>query len=170
MARTSLANVSSIADPAVSWEFDLFLPTVPGSTNTSQLTYRCQTTALPGVAIEPVEVSLHGVTLKYAGRAIYTHTFESVFMEGSDYATRNAFYNWKESIQSWITNTGTLAAQYKVNGQIVVYNSLPQVVRTINIYGMWPETVGDYALDGTASNLLALTITWQYDYIEDSTS
>jgi hypothetical protein len=108
------------------------------------------------------------VVLKYAGRAIYTHTFESVFMEGSDYLTRNAFYNWKESARSWINNSGTLAAQYKVNGQIVVYNSIPNVVRTINVYGMWPETVGDYPLDGTASNLLTLTVTWQFDFIEDA--
>jgi hypothetical protein len=167
MARTSLSNVQSIADPATSWEFDLFLPTIPGSSNTSQLTYRCQSTVLPGVAIEPVTVALHGVELRYAGRAIYTHTFESVFMEGSDYLTRNAFYNWKESARSWINNSGTLAAQYKVNGQIVVYNSIPNVVRTINVYGMWPETVGDYAMDGTASTLVTMTVTWNFDYIEN---
>jgi hypothetical protein len=168
MARTSLANVSSIADPATSWEYDLFLPTIPGSTNTSQVTFRCQSSALPGAALDPVEVALHGVVLKYAGRAIYTHTFESVFMEGSDYLMRTTFINWRESARSWLNNTGTLASAYKVNGQIQVYNSIPNVVKTVNIYGMWPETVGDYPLDGTASNLLTLTVTWQFDYTEDA--
>lgn len=168
MARTSLADVSSIADPATSWEYDLFLPAIPGSPDTRQLTYRCQSSALPGVGLEPVEAALHGVVLKFAGRAIYTHTFESVFMEGSDYAMRTAFVNWRESARSWKKNTGSLAAQYKVNGQITLYNSLPQTVKTVNVYGMWPETVGDYPLDGTASTLLTLTITWQFDYLEDA--
>ena len=167
MARTSLADVSSIPDPATSWEYDLFLPAIPGSADTRQLTYRCQSTALPGMALDPVEVALHGVTLKFAGRAIYTHTFESVFMEGSDYATRGAFVNWRESARSWVNNTGTQSSAYKVNAQIVVYNSLPSVVRTVNIFGLWPETVGDYPLDGTASTLLTLTVTWQFDYLTD---
>jgi hypothetical protein len=168
MARTSLADVSSIADPATSWEYDLLLPSIPGSSDTRQLTYRCQSSALPGVGLEPVEVALHGVVLKFAGRAIYTHTFESVFMEGSDYATRTAFVNWKESARSWVNNSGTLASQYKVNAQIVLYNSLPQVTKTVNIFGLFPETVGDYPLDGSASNLMTLTVTWQFDYLTDA--
>jgi hypothetical protein len=32
---------------------------------------------------------------------------------------------------------------------------------------MWPETVADYPLDGTASNLLTLAITWQFDYVDN---
>ena len=88
-------------------------------------------------------------------------------MEGADYATRAAFINWRESMRSWVNNTGTLASAYKVNGQIVVYNSLPAVVRTINIFGMYPETIGDYALDGTASNLVTLALTWSFDYLQD---
>jgi hypothetical protein len=167
MARTSLANVQSIADPATSWEYDLFLPAIPGSADTRQLTYRCQSTALPGAALDPVTVALHGVELRYAGRAIYTHTFESVFMEGSDYATRTAFMNWRESARSWQNNSGTLASAYKVNGQIVVYNSIPNVVKTVNVFGMWPETIADYAMDGTASNLITLTITWNYDFLTE---
>lgn len=88
-------------------------------------------------------------------------------MEGSDYLMRTTFMNWRESARSWKNNSGTLASQYKVNGQIVVYNSIPNVVKTVNVYGMWPETVADYPLDGTASNLLTLAITWQFDWVDN---
>lgn len=168
MSRSSLDDVLSLQDPAVSWNFDLFLPTIPGSADTRDLTFKCMTTDLPGVAIEPVEVALHGVVLQYAGRKIYTHTMNSTFLETADYATREKFRRWNESMRSWIDNTGTLAAAYKVNPQLVLYNDLPAVVRTCNIIGMWPETINEVALDGGASNLITLQIGWRFDFWKDN--
>lgn len=168
MARSSLNNVLSLQDPAVSYNFDLFLPNIPGSSDTRDLTYKCMTADLPGVGIEPVPVALHGVELEFAGRKIYTHTMNVVFMETADYSTRTKFVNWNESMRSWINNTGTLAAAYKCSAQMVVYNDIPQVMKTCNIAGMWPETVTEVPLDGGASNLVTLTIAMRYDYWVDA--
>lgn len=168
MTRTSLFDVESIADPAQSWNFDLFLPAIPGSSNTSALTYKCMTSGLPGFSFDNVEVPLHGVVLNYAGRKTFEHTFSSTFMEASDWSTRSQFYAWSESMRSWVNNTGSFASTYKVNAQLVVYNDLPAVSDTITVYGMWPATVADVELDGGASNLVTLAITWRFDYLEDS--
>lgn len=168
MGRSSLQDVQSIQDPAVSWNFDLFLPSIPGSSDTRDLTFKCMTTDLPGSSIEKVEVALHGVTLQFAGRKIYTHTMNVQFMESADYMTREKFRRWQESMRSWINNTGTLAAAYKVNAQIVLYNDLPAVVRTTNIIGMWPETIAEVALNGGASELVTLQMTMCYDYWNDT--
>ncbi len=168
MGRSSLQDVQSIQDPAVSWNFDLFLPSIPGSSDTRDLTFKCMTTDLPGSSIEKVEVALHGVTLQFAGRKIYTHTMNVQFMESADYMTREKFRRWQESMRSWINNTGTLASAYKVNAQIVLYNDLPAVVRTTNIIGMWPETIAEVALNGGASELVTLQMTMCYDYWNDT--
>lgn len=168
MGRSSLTDVLSLQDPAVSWNFDLFLPSIPGSSDTKDLTFKCMTTDLPGMGIEAVETPLHGVVLNYAGRKIYTHTLNATFMETADYMTREKFRRWSESIRSWPNNSGTLAAAYKVSAQIVVYNDIPSVVRTCNVAGFWPETINEVALDGGASNLVTLQIGFRYDFWIDT--
>lgn len=167
MGRSSLQDVQSIQDPAVSWNFDLFLPAIPGSSDTRDLTFKCMTADLPGSAIEPVEVSLHGVTLQFAGRKIFTHTMNATFLESADYMTREKFRRWQESMRSWIQNKGSLASQYKVNAQIVLYNDLPAVVKTTQIIGLWVETLNEINLDGAASTAISLQIGFRYDYWYD---
>jgi hypothetical protein len=167
MARTSLYDVSAVADPAQSWNFDLFLPAIPGSSDTRALTWKCMTTALPGFSLDRVNVPLHGVELVYAGRKTFSHSFSSTFMEAADWSTRSQFYAWSENTRSWINNSGSFASTYKVSAQMVVYNDLPQVARTIQIVGLWPAEVADVELDGGASNLVTLSITWSFDYVYD---
>lgn len=167
MARSSLYDVLSVADPAQSWNFDLFLPTIPGSSDTRDLTFKCMTTDLPGMGLDNVEVALHGITLNYAGRATYTHSMNVVFLETADWGTREKFRRWRESIRSWTNNSGTFASAYKVTAQMVVYNDLPQVVRTVNVFGLWPETIGEVNLDGGQSGIVQQTITFRYDYTAD---
>jgi hypothetical protein len=169
MSRSSLQNTLSLADPALSYNFDLLLPTIPGSSDTRDLTFKCMTTNIPAPSAEPVEVALHGVVLKYAGRKIYTHEIEVTFLETADYSTRQKFINWNEAMRSWINNTGLLAAGYKTNAQLIVYNDLPQVVRTVNVFGLWPATIGEQALDGAASNVVTMAITFNFDYLVDAT-
>lgn len=168
MTRSSINDVLSLQDPAQSWNFDLFLPAIPGSSDTRDLTFKCMTTDMPGSSLEPVNVALHGVELKFAGRKTYTHTLNAQFMETSDWSTRTKFKNWCDSARSWKNNSGTLAAAYKVNAQIVVYNDLPAVVKTVQVTGLWPEAVQDVPLNGGASELVTLTIQFSYDFWEDA--
>lgn len=168
MTRTSLFDVQSLQDPAQSWNFSLFLPSIPGSDDTRDLTYKCMTTDMPGAGLDVVEVPLAGVTLNFAGRAIYTHTLNATFLETSDWSTREKFRRWRESIRSWEQNSGSVAAAYKVNAQVVVYNDIPQVVRTCQVRGLWPETINEVALDGGQSSLVSLQIGFRFDYWRDA--
>jgi len=168
MPRSSLYDAQAVADPAQSWNFDMFLPAIPGSSDTRALTWKCMTSGLPGFNLDRVTVPLHGVELIYAGRKVYSHSFNSTFMEASDWSTRSQFYAWSEATRSWINNSGSFASAYKVNAQLVVYNDLPQVSRTITVYGMWPAEVNEVELDGSASNLITLNITWSFDYVADA--
>lgn len=165
--RTSLQDVLSLQDPALSYNFDLFLPNIPGSSDTRDLTFKCMTTDLPGVAVDPVDVALHGVNIPFAGRKIFTHTLNATFLETADWMTREKFRRWNEFIRSWDNNSGSLAAAYKVDSQIVLYNDVPEVVRTTNLIGLYPETVAEVPLDGGASNLITLQITFKYTLWRD---
>lgn len=167
MARTSLYDVSAIPDPAQVWEFDLFLPAIPGSSDTRQLTWRTMTSALPGTEIDRVNVALHGVELVFMGRRNYSHTFNTSMLEAIDWRTRGQIKAWMDSGRNWITNTGSQSSTYKVNSQIVLYNDMPQVALTTTVFGMWPQALGDVSLDGGQSNHINQDITWSYDYVDD---
>jgi len=162
--RTSLNDVLSLQDPAMSYTFDLFLPNIPGSSDTRDLTFKCMTTDLPGVGVDPVDVALHGVQVPYAGRKIFTHTLNATFLETADWMTREKFRRWNEMQRSWVNNSGSLAAAYKVNSQIVVYNDVPEVVRTVNLIGLYLENMAEVQMDGGQSGLITLSCVFKYTY------
>lgn len=167
MARSSIFDVRSVGDPAQSWNFDFFLPTIPGSPDSRDLTYKCQTTDLPGMGLDVVDVALHGINIPYAGRAIYTHTINVTFLETRDWSTREKMRRWRETARSWINNSGAYYETYAVDAEIALYDDLPQVVRTVKLHGLWPETISEVSLDGSSSNLVLQTVTFRYAYPED---
>ena len=154
--RTSLQDVLSLQDPAASYNFDLFLPNIPGSSDTRDLTFKCMTADLPGVSVDPMDVALHGVQVPFAGRKIFTHTLNATFLETADWMTREKFRRWNEFIRSWQNNSGALAAAYKVDAQMVLYNDVPEVVRTTNLIGLYLESMNEVQMDGGQSGLITL--------------
>ncbi len=168
MARTSVQDVSSIPDPALVWNFDLMLPSIPGSSDTRQLTYRCMTQTLPGSELDSVAIKLHGIELRRRGARNWSHTMTTEFMEAVDWNTRNQFFAWMESAQSWVNNTGSPSSVYLVNGQIILYTDAPAVAKTVLVRNMWPQAIQDVNLDGgNGAGMVQLGITWSYDWTED---
>ncbi len=167
MSRSSIQDTLSLGDPAQLWNFDFFIPVVPGASDTRHLTFRCQTTDLPGTALEPLEVSLHGHTIQYAGRRIYTHTINVQFLETFDWATRALFTNWIEIARSWRNNSGSYFSTYAVSGLIVLYDDIPQPVRTTQLNYMWPESISEIQLDGSQSGAVQLSIAFRYTDWQD---
>ena len=170
MARTSHANIMALPDVAQSWNFDLFLPTIPGGGSATNLTYRCKSTTLPSSTIEPVKIELHGVAKQEAGRAQYSHTFQATFIETVDYTTYLAFRKWRDYMRSWKNNTGSNSQAYAVQAELDVYDNAGNVINTMILAGVWPTEVGDVAFDGAASNAIEMTITFSFNYIDDGSS
>lgn len=168
MGRTSISDIRGVGDPLQQWNWDLFIPNMPGTSNSRPFTFKCQTTSIPGFQIEPVLVGLHGVELSYAGRALYTKTFDCTLLESRDGNTRDMFTKWKELARSWKLNTGTSKDIYATNGELVLYDDTPSVIRTIKIYGMWPSNLADSQLDGQASQAVTHSVTFTYDWVDDS--
>ena len=162
MARTSLTDVLSVGDPAQSWNFDIFFPIIPGSASSRDLTFKCMTTDVPGTQLEEVMAPLHGVEIPYAGRRMFTHSMNVAFMETSDWATSEKFRRWAEIARSWRQNSGTMSSGYWVTAQLVMYNDIPQVVRTIQLNNLWPTNVSEVQLDGGSSQLVQLSVEFRY--------
>lgn len=166
MARTSHANVLNLPDAAQVWNFDLFIPAIPGF-GQNNLTYKCKTTSLPASNIEPIKIELHGVAKQEAGRATYDHSFTAVFLETVDYKTFEAFRNWRDFMRSWKQNTGTDSAAYKVNMELDVYNNGPDIVKTIILAGCFVTGLAEVSYDGAASTAVEMSVTFSFDYMND---
>lgn len=171
MARTSHANILSLPDAAQSWNFDLRFPRIPGSSLSAEnLTFKCKSTSLPSSAIEPVKIELHGVAKQEAGRATYEHTLTAIFLETIDYATYQAFREWRDYMRSWKRNSGTNSSAYKVRLEMDLYDNAGAVVRTVALAGSWPTTIAEVQYDGAQSTAIDINMTFSFDHVDDGIS
>lgn len=171
MARSSLSDVQgSIIDPAQTWNFDLFFEKLPAGLggDTSMLTIRCQSATLPGAEMEPIEVALHGVTLRYRGRRTYSGSFTVQFAENIDWTTYQLFRDWHNLMLSWETNTGQSAAVYKIPATLTCYDDAGNEVKSFQITGVWPQTVPDVQFNGGESGYVQPEITFAFDTVAES--
>jgi hypothetical protein len=171
MTRTSHANVQSLPDAAQTWNFDLRLPSIPGSSvSPESLTFKCKSTSLPSSAIEPIKIELHGVAKQEAGRATYEHTYAAVFLETIDYETLLAFRQWRDRMRSWKRNSGANSTAYKVRAELDLYDNAGTLIRTVVLVGSWPTAINEVQYDGAQSAAVELTVVFSFDYLDDGAS
>ena len=165
--RTSLQDVRSLTDPLQTYNWDVIIPAMPGTGNSRTFTYKAQSTAIPGFMLEQVPVALHGVELRYAGRANYSHSFSVTLIETRDMGTRNMLRRWQKLARNWQTNTGVYKEIYSTVIQLVLYDDIPLEIANIKLFGCWPETVDDASMDNSSSGVVTTNVTFSYDFLEE---
>ena len=167
MARTSLQNARSLPDPLFTYNWDIFIPNLPGGGDTRALTWKATSASIPAVLLESVPVNLGPVELRYAGRENYSHSWPVTLHETRDVGSRAAILAWQKIARDNINNTGNYKEVYAPSMELVLYDDIPAEVRRIVLYGVWPETVDEPQLD-RASGAVSLAVTFSYDYFEDA--
>ena len=168
VTRTSLSDVAGLADPILSYNFDLIFPSIPGGGDSRSMTIKCMTSSLPGMELEQVTSGLHGVEVSHAGRQIWTKTFQATFYETRDGATRGSIRKWIEFARNNGKNSGQYKSAYAINAQMVVYDDIPNPINTATIFGLFPKQIDDQSFDGSNSNVISASVTFSYDYTEES--
>lgn len=168
MARTSLQDVAGLPDPLLSYNFDLFFPTIPGGGNTRGMTVKCMSTALPGMQLEQQTAALHGVEINYAGRQIWQKTFQATFIETRDATTRFAIRKWVEFARNNRQNRGNYKADYGVDAVMRLYDDIPNVINETKIIGVFPTQLDDVNMDGSQGSIVQVSVTFSYDWTEES--
>lgn len=169
MPRTSLSDVRSLPDPLMSYNWDLFVPVVPSGSDFRSLTIKCQSVNIPGVQTEDVPVTLHGATVKYAGREIFgSNQFTATFLETRDMTTRDVIRQWIEYQRNSANNSGEYKINYEATGLLALYDDKGNAIRTINIYGMFPQNLDEPTLDGSQSAPVLYTVTFNFDFTRES--
>jgi hypothetical protein len=165
--RTSLQDLRSVGDPLQQYSWDLIIPNVPGSGDGRALTFKAMSTSIPGEMLEEVAVRIKGLELRYAGTANWSHQWQVTFLETRDIGTRDILQKWRKTARDWVTNSGSYKAIYSRTIQLVLYDDIPQEVRTINMFGAWPQTIDDAAVDGATSGAVTVGCTFSYDLTDD---
>jgi hypothetical protein len=164
MPRPSFDDATSLPDPFLTYNFNLvFGRGIPGGGDIRTTSFKCQTTAIPGQQIDPVKVPYRGVEINYAGRAIWSGTFDATFLEVRDISTRTTFRRWMEIARDNNLNQGNFASIYKVDADLELYDDVPSLVKVIKVRGMFPLNMADLPLDGSSSQAGQLSITFSYD-------
>lgn len=166
--RTSLQNMIEVGEPALGHNFDMYFPTIPGMTDTRDITFKCQSTSIPGFQVETAKVEAHGISLPFAGGASFTQTWDVTFVESITWSVRNGMRNWKDRMRNWRTNKGLLSADYMTEPQIVLWNDEPSVVRTIQLHRVFLTAFNDQSVDGSNSaTVVTAQATFAYTDHED---
>lgn len=168
MARTSLQDVRGLADPLLSYNFDLFFPRMPGGGDGRAMTIKCMTTALPGMEIEQETASLHGIEVSYGGRQIWTKSFTATFIETRDSRTRTDIRNWIEYARNNSQNSGHYKNDYAVDAVIFLYDDIPNIINEVKVVGCWPKNLAEYSFDGAAGTIMQCSVEWSFDFTEEN--
>lgn len=166
MPRPSFEDAEALIDPYMISNWNIIFPRgIPGapSADIRQVAVKAQTTSVPGMNIDQVTAAFRGVELNYAGRQVYNKTLEVTFIELRDISTRDTFRSWMEYARNNNTNQGSYKSMYSTSALWELYDDIPNLVRIIEIRGMFPISVGDMQIDGSQSQTGQLQVTFSYD-------
>jgi hypothetical protein len=168
MPRTSLSDLASLPDPLLTYNFDLFITGLSDfGLAMADWSIRCMTTALPGKQIDQVKVPLHGVEVNYMGRQVWSGTLQCTMHETRDNAVRTVMNSWMSLGRNNLQNSGNYKSTYARNAEIVLYDDIPTVVRTIKVVNLWPLSFDDLQLDGSQSTSAQYSCSFSYDWVEE---
>ena len=165
--RSGLQEVTGILDVLQTWNWDVVIPNVPGSNgDTRTLTYKCVSSAIPGSSVEQVKLENKGIQLNFAGRRLWTQTWDATFVESRDSSTRGMMIGWLEMMRSWENNSGSYKSQYAKTVELTLYDDLPQASREIQLINAFPLSMGDVTLDN-AAGIIQYSVSFSYDFTKE---
>jgi len=162
MPKVTLDDVQAIPDPMLSDHFELTIPSPPAG-NAQQLRIRCKSAVKPGVTIEEQLVEIFGHAMNHAGRKIFSRSMSVTYVESSDLEIHNTFEKWIELIRGTETQIGAFKKDYSCTAVLRIFKQDGSVAGTYDIHRLWPKSVPDATLDGTAT-AIEVAIDFSYDY------
>lgn len=160
--RPGLAEVQSLADPQLSYNWNILIPFIPGAADTRKLSYKAISTSLPGSEIEQVTLEHRVVKLQFAGRRIYSGQWSVTMFETRDLSTRDDLIRWMDLCRSYHGNTGSFKQTYAVTAELQLFDDTPKVNREIRLLGLFPLKIEDATLD-SSSSILQYSINFSFD-------
>jgi hypothetical protein len=139
---------------------------------TSDLSFLCTATSIPGQTLGMTEVQFRGRTLKMAGDSRTFGDWSLSVLNDTDFKIFKAFERWMNGMNNMTDNEGlTNPLDYQVDGFIDHLDRDGNSIKQYTFRGVFPTTLGDIALDyGTSNAIESFDVTLSYQYFETDTT
>lgn len=167
MAKVTLDEFNSTADPLLDDNFEFLVPNPPvgGAEWARSIRIMMKSGVKPGSTVEDILREAFGHQAVFAGRKTFTHTFTSEFNENSEMALYKPIEEWHDLIRGTQTQLGARKARYAVKAIFRIFNTDGAVVAEYELVNCWPKTVPDLNFSGQAQ-MIPVSIEWAFDYIK----
>lgn len=161
--RVSLEDMLTVVDPQVTFDWAMWLPSIPGTQySTRDFTFRCTTTSIPGLSLEEFLVEAQGLQFQRPGRRIWDKKLDVTMFETRDGVGRALVEGWLDYIRDIKANTGSYFRDYAVVGELNLYDAPGKITQRIGVEAFYPLSLGAANLDN-ASGLLSYTVGFSFD-------
>ena len=138
---------------------------------TSDLSYLCTATAIPGQNLGTVAVPFRGRVLNLVGDRTF-NPWSITVLNDTDFKIYRAMERWMNGMNNMTDNEGlTNPTDYQVDGFIDHLDRDGNSIKQYTFRGVFPTTLGDIALDYTTANAVeAFDVTLAYQWFETDTT
>ena len=138
---------------------------------TSDLSYLCTATSIPGQSLGTVPVPFRGRVLNLVGDRTFA-PWSCTVLNDTDFKLYRAFERWMNGMNNMTDNEGlTNPTDYQVDGFIDHLDRDGNSIKQYTFRGVFPTTLGDIALDySTANAIEAFDVTLAYQWFETDTT
>lgn len=171
MTRPKIENIRSLGDFATMFRWNLKVsrpPALVPEFNTDTTNLRCESTNIPMLSGQSMEVQIRGQVVRQPGSHRYNGQITLTFVETVDVKIHKALKIWREAC--WQTKTGVTQEKRDLEATIVLeqLNNQDEPIWKYTLYGCYYEDADFGQLDGTSGDAQRATLTLSYDYFEDA--
>ena len=151
-------------------QFRVFFTSVGGIVQIPEKSlFLCKAAALPGQTVTEIPVPFRGRNLYLAGDREF-ETWDSTFINDTDFAIRNAVESWLNKMNNLVTGSGAPnVADYTATLTVQQLGRDNQVLKTYVLENCMPTIVSPIDLSmETANAVEEFSVTWRYTHFTTS--
>tara|TARA_B100000929_G_scaffold263431_1_gene229280 strand:- start:39 stop:572 length:534 start_codon:yes stop_codon:yes gene_type:complete len=126
--------------------------------------------SLPASALGEIAIPFRGREIYIAGDRTTAETWNTTFMNDTDFMVRNAMENWINGINDAADATGVIApADYQTDLQVEHLDRDDTVLKSYIFRSAWPTSVSTIELTSEAAAAIeTFDVTWRFQHFEAS--
>ena len=137
--------------------------------NVANSSFLCKASKLPGQTLGEIEVPFRGRKIYVAGDREF-ETWNSTFLNDTDFNIRNAIERWMNGINDLADNTGTIvSSDYQSDLTVEQLDRDGTTIKSYIFRNAYPLTLADIEVSYETVNALEeFEVTWRYQHFEAS--
>ena len=138
--------------------------------STLKTTYLVKGTTLPSSNLGEIAVPFRGRNIYLAGDRVAPETWDTTFLNDTDFHVRNAMERWSNGINDYVTNSGVSApADYTADLIVEQRDRDDSILKSYIFRAAFPTTISSIDLSADeATAIEEFTVTWRYQHFEAS--